>query len=187
MHTGQKSVYDHLYANTNYGMPEASIGLGMVTTATEILNFRNVVDVGCGAGYAILEFFKNGKQAKGIETCSWLLANPLRSLVATGIVKYGSITHIPYGVEEFDLVFCCEVLEHLDEKDVDRALSELVRVSRRWIFATVGLTDSVYGKGIHLTVRPFNWWKEKFEQFKLKPHRLTGQQRGSGMYVYRKD
>ena len=42
--------------------------------------------------------------------------------------REGSVLDIPFPEQSFELVTCIEVLEHLYEKDVDKALSELVRV-----------------------------------------------------------
>ncbi len=40
----------------------------------------------------------------------------------------GSVLDIPFSGESFEMVTCIEVLEHLYEKDVEKAVSELVRV-----------------------------------------------------------
>lgn len=49
----------------------------------------------------------------------------------------GDATKLAYADESFDLVFCAEVLEHIPEPGLQRAASEIVRVSRQ--FALIGV------------------------------------------------
>jgi len=44
---------------------------------------------------------------------------------------------MPFGDGAFDVVVCCRYLHHLHERaDLDRAVAELVRVSRRLVLAS---------------------------------------------------
>ena len=47
--------------------------------------------------------------------------------------KKGSIIELPYGNSSFDLVFTHKVLNYIDDKDMPNAISELFRVSRKYI------------------------------------------------------
>jgi hypothetical protein len=48
--------------------------------------------------------------------------------------KLGSIVDIPFPDNSFDLVFTRGVLIHIPESDLDKAMSELMRISKKWIF-----------------------------------------------------
>lgn len=49
--------------------------------------------------------------------------------------RCGSVTGLPFGDREFDLVICTEVLEHLEKPET--ALDELLRVSKGFVLISV--------------------------------------------------
>ncbi len=49
----------------------------------------------------------------------------------------GSVTDIPLEAAQFDVVCAFQVLEHLEFSDFDQALSELSRVSRKYVFISL--------------------------------------------------
>lgn len=88
-----------------------------------IYNVRKVLDVGCGAGYA-LEYFKNlGCQAIGldgldtnVEICQQKNLQCINHDLTTGPYIF---QYVP------DLVLCVEVLEHIEEKYVSNILDTI--------------------------------------------------------------
>ena len=66
------------------------------------------------------------------------------------------------------------MLEHLAERDVPRALSELYRVTRRSIFATIA-TRPDRDKTWHLTVKDRTWWEDRLFEAGLRKHPDTRQ------------
>ena len=96
----------------------------------------SILDVGCGEGFTLhkLQEAGIGKKLEGIEY--------LKRAIALGkkqyphlLIKQGSIYELPYKANSFDLVLCTEVLEHMD--DPKKALSELVRVSKKYLLLSV--------------------------------------------------
>jgi len=180
------NIYDKLYKDTAYGDIKASIGLTLVNDAIiSVPKFNTVLDVGCGPGYSVLEFLKQGKYANGIETSKYLVEEKLKLLTDSDITRYGSILEIPCAADSFDLVFCTEVLEHIEEKDVITAISELVRVSKKYLYLTICFVDSVIDKDLHLTVKPAEWWDDIFKQFSIKKIKKNVNPTG-GIYVFKK-
>ena len=73
-----------------------------------------------------------------------------------------AISHAPDPAE---FVCCIDVLEHVEPNCVDAVLDDLVRVTKRLGFFTVGTEPAGRilpdGRNAHLTIQPLNWWREK--------------------------
>jgi ubiquinone/menaquinone biosynthesis C-methylase UbiE len=85
---------------------------------------KNVLDVGCGDG-----MITSLLNCKGIdnEPISIQLA------IEKGVdAKVASVYELPYQAEEFDSVFCGDVLEHLENPE--EALKEMRRVLKEYLY-----------------------------------------------------
>ncbi len=93
-----------------------------------------VLDAGCGSGRTMQELAGYGR-VSGIEL------SPDAAEVARarglGEVHIGSLEHLPWEDESFDLITCLDVIEHIDD-DIG-ALAELRRVCvpGGWLLVTV--------------------------------------------------
>jgi ubiquinone/menaquinone biosynthesis C-methylase UbiE len=74
---------------------------------------------------------------------------------------------MPYDNEEFDLVLCTDVLEHIPEWDIPNTLKELHRVCGDKLFVSVGMhQERSPFKGYiytHITLKPKDWWLGKIQ------------------------
>lgn len=95
----------------------------------------SILDVGCGNGYFVnaLLAAHPGRfdRVVGLDRSETALRHVRAEAVR------GSITELPFANDSFDLVTCLEVLEHLSCDDYVQALSELNRVSTRYLLITV--------------------------------------------------
>lgn len=100
------------------------------------LQIDTILDVGCGEGFTLCRFYKNkiGKQLLGIDSSSDSI-NLGRKLFPFINFKKGNVYSLPYKDNSFDLVICCEVLEHLS--DPVKALKEIIRVSKKFCLLSV--------------------------------------------------
>lgn len=108
---------------------------GTLHDLVQPLDPSQVVDVGCGEGFA-LSFLKDVLPPV-VQACD-LSPEAVAHCQARHPqheVQQASIYALPYEPDTADLVICLEVLEHLDEPE--RGLSELARVSRDHVVLSV--------------------------------------------------
>lgn len=107
----------------------------LINTIKE-LKPNSILDVGAGEGFVLEKLRKNkiGKKLEGIEYMDEAIdlgkkTNPLVK------IKKGDIYKLPYKDNEFDLIICTEVMEHLE--DPKMALAELKRVAKKHLILSV--------------------------------------------------
>jgi hypothetical protein len=63
--------------------------------------------------------------------------------------------------------FCTDVLEHIPTEDVDKVLNNCLNACQN-VFFQIATEDDVMGALIghplHLTVKPYSWWLQKFAE-----------------------
>lgn len=121
-------------------------------------NVESLLDVGCGQNEFVEKIREMGcEKAIGVD-----FACPKADQIAD--VTQG----LPFEDKEFEYVTAFDVLEHLRPEQVDPALKEMERVSRKFCF-TISLRDSWMrgpkGESLHPTVRPADWWGLKITKF----------------------
>jgi ubiquinone/menaquinone biosynthesis C-methylase UbiE len=92
---------------------------------------RSVLEVGCGEGRLAQYLCGIAPKPDRFEITDVDISRVDAGLDPEISVRQASIYELPYAPETFDLVVCCEVLEHLDEPD--RGLAEVTRVARRHV------------------------------------------------------
>jgi len=92
-------------------------------------NAVDILDVGCGI--LAEEFARGGARVTGIDPAPETITTARVHAAAAGLsidYRVGAGEHIPLPAAAFDVVACCDVLEHVD--DVDRVIAEIARVLR---------------------------------------------------------
>jgi ubiquinone/menaquinone biosynthesis C-methylase UbiE len=95
---------------------------------------RSVLEVGCGEGKLADRLLKSGPRPERFEACDLEIERLATGLDPAIRFRAASIYELPFEAEAFDLVVCCEVLEHLTEPR--RGLAELRRVARRAVLVS---------------------------------------------------
>jgi SAM-dependent methyltransferase len=85
-----------------------------------------VLDVGCGTGDNLRYVLRDQAVFFGLEYAERTAAIARRILKGRADISVGSATAIPFGNDEFDLVLCIEVLEHIDKDN--EACREIARI-----------------------------------------------------------
>lgn len=97
--------------------------LGLDLTGMEAL------DIGCGGGFLAEEFARLRCRVMGIDPSGPSLATARAHAALSGLdITYQRATgeDIPFDAERFDIVYCCDVLEHVT--DLGRVIAETARV-----------------------------------------------------------
>ena len=149
------------YNDFTYGSPGAAKGLRHAWTVTQGSAFPyqgklKILVVGSGNGYELVHFVNAGHEVTGLE-----MYVPDIPIVKKHTVK-GNATSMPFADKQFDLVFSCEVLEHVPMKCVDAILSECKRVADYFYFTVATIDDPPYYE--HVTIKPGLWWCNKFDK-----------------------
>lgn len=103
-----------------------------------------VLDVGCGGGLLAEQFAALGCRVTGIDRSLPTLVAARSHAEKMGLsIQYleGSAEQLPFDSQQFDMVFCCDVLEHVD--DIDPVIAELSRVLKSggvFFFDTINRT-----------------------------------------------
>jgi 2-polyprenyl-6-hydroxyphenyl methylase/3-demethylubiquinone-9 3-methyltransferase len=88
-----------------------------------------VLDVGCGGGLLAEQFAELGCQVTGIDPSEPSLTTARKHAELVGLkitYQMGVGEQIPFADASFDIVICCDVLEHVS--DVARVVQEISRV-----------------------------------------------------------
>jgi ubiquinone/menaquinone biosynthesis C-methylase UbiE len=118
-------------------------------------NPSSIIDLGCGHN-DFNEYFKS----KGIRCIGVDFACPSADIIC-------SMEKLPIKDKEFDLVTSFDALEHLTPDLVIPTLSEMERVSHRYIVSISYVPSKILvnGENLHPTVRSKEWWKQQFQSF----------------------
>ncbi len=90
---------------------------------------KQALDVGCGGGLLAEEFARLGFQVTGIDPSGPSIEAARVHAATSGLnigYSVGTAERLPFADLTFDLVYCCDVLEHVE--DLDRVLAESARV-----------------------------------------------------------
>ena len=80
----------------------------------------DILDIGAGSGALIRLLSSKGYSAKGVDLYS-----------TSNNIQQGSITDLPFDDGSFNTAFCCDVIEHLANEQLDRGIAETARVLKK--------------------------------------------------------
>jgi ubiquinone/menaquinone biosynthesis C-methylase UbiE len=90
-----------------------------------------ILDVGCGKGFLLYDFTKvvPDLELHGIDISEYAIANAKEEIKDR--LQVGNATSLPYPDNYFDFVFSINTLHNLPCYDLDKALREIERVSKK--------------------------------------------------------
>ena len=120
---------------------------------------KSVLDVGCGEGHSTKFFRDLGLDVLGVEGCQTAIDN---SVVPENVVKHDFRDGPFMPDRQFDMVWSCEFVEHVDEKFVTNILKTFSH-AKRLVLMTHAVPGEEYGHH-HVNCRPSSYWIEHFEK-----------------------
>lgn len=122
-----------------------------------------ILEVGKGNG-----FVSNFIKSMGFSITTFDINLNLEPDIVGDVLELSSYFDDSY----FDLVLCSEVLEHMELNNFEKALSEIQKVSKKYVFITLPEYKSFLG--FHFLIRLFNKSKQIAFYFPVKPsYRMT--------------
>jgi len=113
--TYQKKVVKFNYSGTYQGDIVSPLIVALVRKYIK----SHVLDIGAGNG-ALVNKLKKDYVIVGIDL-----------FPRSNEIQKGSITNLEFKDDEFNTIFCTEVIEHLTDKQIDKGLVEVKRVLRK--------------------------------------------------------
>jgi ubiquinone/menaquinone biosynthesis C-methylase UbiE len=95
---------------------------------------RSVLEVGCGEGHLAQHLIVHGGRPERFEATDIDTSRVVPEIDPLITVREASIYDLPYEDDTFDLVVCCEVLEHVERPA--EALAEVARVASRRVLVS---------------------------------------------------
>lgn len=131
-------------------------------------NGKTALEVGCGGGILTEEIRDMGFITSGIDPSEGSIESAIRHADATGRdIKYdvGIGEEMPYEDNSFDVLFCCDVLEHV--MDLPKVISEISRVLKPGgLFLYDTLNRTFYSKLVAIKI-----WQE-WKRWAFMPNNL---------------
>lgn len=173
------NFYDNYYKNFDHKLSSREKKRIYETISLIPKDVDSILEVGCGDGRIINPLVKKYKKVCGLDISQESLEN-----VKAQKVK-GRIEELPFEDNSFDIVLCCEVLEHLPFKVYEKSLKEMERVAKKYIIVSVPNNENIELSKIkcpycgclfhpYRHLRSFNYTKlkELFLEFKSEHYKL---------------
>lgn len=135
-----------------------------VTTAEYFLRrpIESVLDIGCGEGawFKHLRALRPRAHYTGIEASDYAV----QRFGAERNIRKGTFGDLRSVQSAFDLVVCSDVLHYIEERELDRGLPELARITEGLAFIEVLTSeDDIVGDLEGLIRRKPSWYRRKFK------------------------
>jgi len=103
----------------------------------DIKSGDKILDIGCGKGFLLYDFTKvvPGVEVFGIDISSYAIANSKEEV--SDRLRVGNATSLPFPDRHFDFVYSITTLHNLHCYDLDKALREMRRVSKKHSYLCV--------------------------------------------------
>ncbi|MGA8207595.1 MAG: methyltransferase domain-containing protein [Candidatus Dormiibacterota bacterium] len=121
------------------------------------LHPQTVLDAGCAIGFLVKSLRDLDVTAVGFDSSTWAISQVLAD--ARPFCRLGSVTD--ELTDDYDLITCIEVLEHVGPTDAASAVANFCRHGRAVLFSS---TPEHFAEVTHINVHPPDYWAELFSR-----------------------
>ena len=127
------------YVGTNREKEISAVEQGRIQATKELIphEVKSILDVGCGDGRVTGGFQNTQRKVFGVDYAF----SSVKSLGQSGVCA--SSAKLPFPDNSFDMVLCCEVLEHLPEELMVATAQEMERIARKYILVSVPYKENL--------------------------------------------
>lgn len=125
----------------------------------QLFSIESVIDLGCGEAHTTKFFCDLGLRVRGVEGCK----RAIEESILPGFVDLHDFTNGPYiSKETWDFVWCCEVVEHIQEQYLPNLLATIESTK----CSHIALTHALPGQGgwHHVNCQGAGYWLDKFKE-----------------------
>ncbi len=152
-----KELYNEIYQSLDYNPVTSARGIAAAHHVEILFKPCKTLCVGSGNSYeaAVLTFagFK-------VTTIDYVQPVP-KQIIWDRIIGQGQ--YLPFKDDTFDLVMCCECMEHIPNDEIDQFALELRRVGKDVYFTIDDVDDPPYHT--HICLHEPMWWIDKFNEW----------------------
>ncbi len=123
---------------------------------------QTVLDVGAGAGAGSRALKSRGLHVRAFDLTSEAWKHKDIPLLTGSVWR-----DLPLVSPIYDFVYCCDMMEHIPTEFTALSVSEMLRTCGKAFFS-ISFQPEYYGQFIgehlHLTVKPFVWWRDMMRE-----------------------
>ena len=154
-----KYYYDHCcgatYVRNDHWM---SFFGSIAKSIKQEINPSTVLDAGCAKGFLVEALRSLDIQTWGIDISEFAIDN-----VHESIQPYCFVQSLTTDLEQdYSLITCIEVLEHMPEQDAKVAIQNMCSHSQDILFSS---SPNDYKEATHINVHPPEYWVEQFARY----------------------
>lgn len=160
----ERAKYDEIWSMPEYRV--FSPGMENVDRFIQVLKPTKgdtLIDIGCGEGKAGLAFQEYGLDVSWLDITEAQLSEQIsRKRFIESPIWHDLWTH--RRVLGWQYGFCCDVMEHIPIEFTMLSLERIIRSCRTSWFQISHEPDMfghLIGTPLHLTVQPFDWWRDR--------------------------
>jgi SAM-dependent methyltransferase len=166
MAAAETAKYERIWGYEEYAV--CSPGEDLVEAFLEIARpapGASVIELGCGTARAGLALRSAGLAVTLLDLTDAGLDPAARVELADKLIKAPLWGHWP---GDYDFGYCVDVMEHIPPEYTMLVLDRIMARCRRAFFQICLIQDGfgrLIGEPLHLTVMPFQWWRDRLAEF----------------------
>lgn len=126
-----------------------------------------ITDYGAGTGRASLLLHKLGYHVQMLDIAENCLDPEVHQAIGKKL-QIGSLYGAPFWIRHSEYGFCVDVMEHIPPQFIYETLQNILRSSRK-VFFHISFREDHFGaelgETLHLTVKPYSFWRDKLSEF----------------------